>query len=318
MNETLERVHHRLRPTLRKVVKLAPLIATSVLVVVVGLTIWAATKATPQVLDSMGVVARKQRDTLYLATLIMLIVVIPVFVLTIYITARYRRREQDGEAKGGKAATYMPNWVSNHKLEAVWWGVPIAIIAVLSVLAYQTTHALDPYRALDSDKEAVQVQVVALQWKWLFLYPDLGIASVDEVAFPVNTPVEFTITSDAPMNSFWIPQLGGQIYAMTGMSTKLNLAASQAGDYMGVSANISGKGHAQMAFKARAMSDADYQAWLQQAQASNNALDSGAYQQLRQPSLDNKVAQYRLTDASLYDQIIALYMGGQTMEGAQH
>jgi cytochrome o ubiquinol oxidase subunit 2 len=307
MNEFLESILERCRPLFRFIMKLVPLFAILLLATIFGLIIWASTKATPQVLETQGTIATAERDTLYLVTLIMLIVVIPVFVLAFFIAFRYR--------ESNKKAKYMPEWADNKKLEFIWWGIPIAIITVLSVLAYQTSHKLDPYRPLDSSKPPVQVQVVALQWKWLFIYPESNVASVDEFAMPVNTPVEFSITSDAPMNSFWIPQLGGQIYAMTGMSTKLHLSADKQGDYRGVSANISGEGHAQMTFTAKAMSDAGYQAWLKQAGTSQNTLDARTYEDLRLPSLNNKVSHYRLGDNTLYDQVIARYSGGHTMEG---
>ncbi len=297
-------------PLFRFLYKALPFLAIALLLAVLAAITLAATQATPLLIDTKGVIGNSQRDTLFLATLIMLIIVLPVFFLAIFIAIRYR--------EGNKKARYSPKWNNSKRLEIVWWGVPVFIVMILSLLTWKTTRDLDPYRPLASTKQAVQVQVVALQWKWLFIYPEYNIASVNELAMPVDRPVEFTITSDAPMNSFWIPQLGGQIYAMTGMSTKLHLEADEVGDYRGMSANISGKGHAEMTFTAKARSEKDYMSWLSEASRSQSVLDKDSYESLRQPSLKNKVTYYHLPDATLYDQVIARYSGGHNMEGTQH
>jgi cytochrome o ubiquinol oxidase subunit 2 len=160
-----------------------------------------------------------------------------------------------------------------------------------------------------SDKKAINVQVVSLQWKWLFIYPDYDVASVGELAMPVNTPVAFKLTSDAPMNSFWIPQLGGQIYAMSGMSTSLHLSARETGDYRGSSANLSGEGHAEMTFTAKARTDAEFKQWIEAVRKDGKDLDSETYEQLREPSRNNGVSYFRLANESLYDEIISRYDG---------
>lgn len=285
---------------LGKILKIA--VPVAALGGIIAMMVIATRGVSMPVIDTRGVVGDAQRDTLYLAVLIMLIVVIPVFVLLFFIAIRYR--------EGNKKAKYSPEWSSSRRLEAIWWGVPILIIVALSILTWNTSHSLDPYRPLDSDVKPVQVQVVALQWKWLFIYPEQGVASVGEFAMPVNTPVEFTITSDAPMNSFWIPQLGGQVYAMSGMSTKLHLDADQVGDYRGVSANISGEGHASMTFTAKALTAAGYHAWISAAAESDSTLSPVSYETLRQPSKYNQVTYFRLSDRGLYDMIIARYSEG--------
>lgn len=258
--------------------------------------------ASMPVIDTKGEIADAQRDTLYLAVGIMSIIIIPVFILTAYISWRYR--------DSNKKATYSPLWASNKWLEAIWWGVPIAIVAVLSVITWQTSHSLDPYKPLVSSQKAINIQVVALQWRWLFIYPDENIASIGEFAMPTDTPINFVITSDAPMNSFWIPQLGGQIYAMSGMSTKLHLSAREAGDYRGVSANLSGEGHADMTFTAKARPHSEYRQWIASAKASKDVLDTAIYEQLRLPTKDSTISHYRLKEALLYDAIINRYDGG--------
>lgn len=272
---------------------------------VISLMVIASRGVSMPVVDTRGVVGDAQRDTLYFAVLVMLIVVIPVFFLLFFIAIRYRETN--------KKATYRPEWASNKKLEAIWWGVPILIIMVLSAVTWNTSHSLDPFRPLESDVKPLKVQVVALQWKWLFIYPEHGIASVGEFVMPVGTPVEFTITSDAPMNSFWIPQLGGQVYAMAGMSTKLHLDAREAGDYRGVSANISGEGHASMTFTAKARTTDEFKTWITQAKSSDTVLIPETYEQLRQPSKNVGIQHYQLGDNGLYDLIVARYSGGNSM-----
>lgn len=280
-----------------------PIIGLSAVIIMM---VVAAHGASMPVIDTKGVIGNAQRDLLYFAVIVMLFVVVPVYFLVFFISWRYR--------DGNKRSKYRPDWSTNKWLELVWWGIPIAIITILSVVTWQTSHSLDPFRRLHSNKPQLNVEVIALQWKWLFIYPDLGIASVGEMAMPVNTPVEFTITSDAPMNSFWIPQLGGQIYAMSGMSTKLHLDAEAPGDYRGVSANLSGEGHASMIFTAKARSDSDYSAWIKHVQDSGQPLDETVYDQLRLPSKNDGVKYYRLTSHDLYDTVVKRY-SGTNMEG---
>jgi cytochrome o ubiquinol oxidase subunit 2 len=277
------------------------------LLVLITLMVVASQGVSMPVVDTRGIIGDAQRDTLVFAVLIMLIIVIPVFFLLFFIAIRYRDTN--------KKATYTPDWANNRLLETIWWGVPIAIIVILSVLTWKTSHSLDPYRPLESAKKPLQVQVVALQWKWLFLYPDHDVASVGEFAMPVDTPVEFTITSDAPMNSFWVPQLGGQVYAMAGMSTKLHLSAREPGEYRGSSANISGEGHAGMTLTANAMADNDFTTWVAEAAKSSTALDATSYEALRMPSKGDGVKYYRLTTPGLYDSIVTRYSGAHSMGG---
>lgn len=276
---------------------------------VIAMMVVAAQGASMPVIDTKGVIGDAQRDLLYFAVLIMLIVVLPVFFLVIFISWRYR--------EGNKKAKYLPEWAGNKWLEMIWWGVPMIIIAILSVVTWQSSHSLDPYRPLEQNKAPVNIQAVALQWKWLFIYPEENIAAVGEMAMPIHTPVAFTLTSDAPMNSFWIPQLGGQIYAMSGMSTKLHLDANTPGDYRGTSANLSGEGHSDMTFIAKARSDRDYTNWVKNARESGELLDSAAYEKLRLPSKNEGVKYYRLATTELYDSIVKRYSGSHMMVGEE-
>ncbi len=182
-----------------------------------------------------------------------------------------------------REAKHTPDWDHSILAECVWWGVPCAILVVLGIYTWKSCHELDPFRPIAAKKE-MTIQVVALQWKWLFIYPEQKIASVNYVRFPKDTSIHFEITSDAPMNSFWIPELGGQVYAMSGMRSELYLLANGVGNYRGSSANISGKGFSSMVFTAESTSDEDFQEWVQSIKSSTQQLGMTEYQRLVEPS----------------------------------
>lgn len=253
-----------------------------------------------------GRIAIEQRNLLFIIQAIMLLVVIPVYILTFIFSWVYRAYN--------KYAKYTPDWDDNRLAEYIWWGVPCILTIIIGILTWIGTYELDPYKPIVSDKKPVRIQVVALQWKWLFIYPEEKIATVNYLQFPENTPINFEITADAPMNSFWIPQLGGQIYAMPGMRTKLHLIADEAGDYRGASANLSGEGFAGMYFTAKATSEEEYQQWLQASKQSPKSLSIPEYKQLAAPSSDNPVAIYLLQADNLFDQIIMKFMHPQGMK----
>ncbi len=270
------------------------------------------------VLNPKGTIAFEQRNLMIIATALSLIVVIPVFALTFFIAWKYRA--------SNTKATYSPNWDHNKKLEAIWWGVPIALIIILGVMTWTSSHRLDPRRPIASSKKPITIQVIALEWKWLFIYPEYNLASVNYIQLPEDTPINFEITADAPMNSFWIPQLGGQIYAMNGMKTRLNLMASDQGTYRGLSANMSGEGFADMKFTVRAVSQDDFDEWTRMVKQSPDVLDNNSYSKLAKPSKNNQLSYYT-SQASLFDTIIMKYMAppgaGQTrqhqaMQGMNH
>lgn len=255
------------------------------------------------VLAPAGAIGASEATLLINATLLMLIVVVPVFALLFFFAWRYRA--------GNKKAAYVPDWEHSKMDELVWWAVPLEIVLVLGALTWTSTHQLDPRAPIDPPQGATQtltIQVVALPWKWLFIYPAQGVASVNFVQMPVDTPVRFEVTADAPMNSFWIPKLGGQIYAMTGMTNVLNLIANEPGDFPGLSANYSGEGFSHMTFTARAGTQADFDAWVASAQqASSTTLTLETYQPLRMPTIDNPVAYYALGDPQLFRAILAQF-----------
>ena len=288
------------------------LIFIILLIVATAIGLWLLRDSYIAVLDPKGAVGIHQRDLIILTFSLMLIVVIPVFALTIFIAWRYRA--------GNEKATYTPNWDHHRIAETIWWGLPMAIILVLGFVAWKSSHELDPYKPLNSATRPITIQVVALQWKWLFIYPEQGIASVNFLQFPEDTPLNFEVTADAPMNSFWIPSLGGQIYAMSGMKTKLHLIANETGDFNGSSANISGEGFAGMKFVARASSQSDFNNWVIAAKRSNKPLDQREYDDLVKPTEDNPRATYSSLDTGLYDRVIMKYMtpGSSTTEQAEH
>jgi cytochrome o ubiquinol oxidase subunit 2 len=252
------------------------------------------------VLNPAGEVASQQRELMIVVTLLMLIVVIPVFFMTFFFAWRYR--ESNHKAK------YRPEWSHNSLAEFTWWTVPLIIISILGVIIWRSSHALDPYKPLEQTKAPITVQVVALDWKWLFIYPDYNVATVNYLQIPEKTPINFEITAEAPMNSFWIPQLGGQVYAMAGMETKLHLIADKAGEYQGSSANLSGSGFSGMKFKATATSEPDFHRWINSARLSPERLTMESYEQLAKPSKDNPPTTYLLEQKDLHDKIIMKYM----------
>jgi cytochrome o ubiquinol oxidase subunit 2 len=264
------------------------------------------------VLNPQGEIASKERSLMITTLLLSVIVVVPVFAMTIFIVWKYRASNKKVKKH------YKPDWDRQPVAEFFWWAIPCLIITVLAVLTWTSSHDLDPYKSLSSSKKPLQVQVVALDWKWLFIYPEQKLATVNYFAMPVGTPVNFQITSDAPMNSFWVPQLGGQTYAMSGMSTQLHLIADHAGNYNGSSANISGKGFAGMRFVAQAMSPSDFGTWLKAAKASPKHLSDNEYKKLAKPSEYNPRATYSDVSDHLYDRIVVKYMQPLAHEGHAH
>lgn len=284
-------------------------------VVVAAVCAWFVSTQNIAMLSPAGAIGIKERNLMLFTVSLGALVIIPVFIMTILFAWRYR--------ESNKKAVYTPDWDTHRVAEATWWGIPIVIILILAVVTWVSTYQLDPFKQLQSTKPPMTIQVVSLDWKWLFIYPEQGIASVNYVQFPAGTPVDFEITSDAPMNSFWIPELGGQMYSMPGMSTHLNVLTDKVGNYNGASANISGKGFAGMKFTARASSGADFAKWVSATQQTGTDLTLAHYAELAKPSSDNPRATYRSVDHNLYDTIVMKYMmpsgsdGAHQMEGME-
>lgn len=251
-------------------------------------------------LNPQGVIAQKERALIITSTLIMLIVVVPVYFLLFFIISKYRADKI--------AAKYTPNSTSSPAAALGLWAIPIIIIFIIGVLNWQSTHALDPYNAIASNKKPITIEVIALQWKFLFIYPEQNIATVNFIEFPVNTPVNFQLTADAPMSSFWIPQLGSQIYAMAAMSTRLNLMANSIGDFAGKNTEINGAGFSGMKFIARSASQADFEAWIKSVKSSQNTLSLEEYNKLAAPSENNSSVVYSSVEKNLYNSVIMKFM----------
>jgi len=253
------------------------------------------------VLHPSGHIATQQANLLVISTVLMLLIIVPVIVTTLFFAWRYRA--------SNTAAPYTPDWDHSIQLELLIWSAPLLIIIALGAITWIGTHILDPYRPLDErqaprDFEAVNVEVVALDWKWLFIYPDEGIAVVNELAAPVNVPVRFRITSSSVMNSFFVPALAGQIYAMPTMETRLHAIINRSGEYEGFSANYSGAGFSGMRFKFFGMSTAEFRDWVQKAKASGQTLSRDEYMKLERPSERETVRRYGTVAPDLFDAIV--------------
>lgn len=252
-------------------------------------------------LDPKGQVGLDERNLIITATLLMLLVVVPVIVMTFLFAWKYRASNKD--------AVYTPKWSHSTKIEIAVWTIPVLIIIALGYVTYKSTHALDPYKPLESDVKPITIEVVALDWKWLFIYPEQGIATVNKIVFPAHTPINFKVTSDAVMNSFFIPALGGQIYAMAGMQTKLHLIANQNAEMDGISANYSGAGFTGMKFKAIATSQEDFNAWVSEVKKAPKQLEQAEYAALAKQSQNNPVELYSSVTPNLFQIIVDKYEG---------
>jgi cytochrome o ubiquinol oxidase subunit II len=259
------------------------------------------------VLNPAGDIAVQQRNLLIASTALMLIVIVPVIALTFLYAWRYR-------ASNAKAI-YDPDWHHSTQLEVVIWTIPLLIIIALGAMTWISTHTLDPFRPLSrlapnkpvpADVKPLTVQVVALDWKWLFLYPEHGIASLNEMAAPVDVPISFKITSSSVWNTFYVPALAGMVYAMPGMQTQLHAVMNKAGDFRGQSAHYSGSGFSRMNFGFRSLSPQDFDAWVAKTKASGTRLDRDAYLKIEKPSEAVPVQFFGTVENGLFDAILGL------------
>jgi cytochrome o ubiquinol oxidase subunit 2 len=270
------------------------------------------------VMKPHGDIAVQQAHLIAIATWLMLLIIVPVIGLTLLFAWRYRQSNTE--------ATYLPDWDHSTRLELVIWGAPLLIIIALGAVTWISTHKLDPYRPLDridaqhplaADAKPLVVDVVSLDWKWLFIYPEQGMATVNELAAPVNRPIEFRMTSSTVMNSFYIPALAGMVYTMPAMTTQLHAVINQPGTYEGFSANYSGAGFSDMRFKFLGLSDADFDRWVAGNKASGAALTRADYVKLEQPSKAVPVMRFASVDKGLFDAIVDRCSDGGTMCNSQ-
>ncbi|HYD60278.1 MAG TPA: ubiquinol oxidase subunit II [Noviherbaspirillum sp.] len=257
------------------------------------------------VIDPSGDIAAQQSRLIIISTLLMLLIIVPVIALTVLFAWRYR--------KGNTSAKYEPDWDHSTKLELVIWGAPLLIIIALGLLTWISTHQLDPYRPLqrlDANRpipegtKPLEVQVVALDWKWLFIYPEQGVATVNELVTPVDVPIRFKITASSTMNSFYIPALAGQIYAMPGMQTMLHAVLNKPGVYEGFSANYSGEGFSHMRFKYHGVSAEEFNQWAKQTKSGGGKLERADYLALEKPSERDPVRRYGAVASDLFDAVV--------------
>jgi cytochrome o ubiquinol oxidase subunit 2 len=251
------------------------------------------------VIDPKGPVALAERNLLFDAFCVMMVVIVPVIVLTLLFAYRYRA--------SNTKAVYTPTWANSIRIDALTWLIPAAIVIAVAVLLWRSTHRLDPYRPLESKEPPIDVQVVAQDWKWLFIYPEQGIAVVNQLAFPAGRPVSLRITSDTVMNSFYVPQLAGQIYAMAGMQTRLQMLADQPGTFVGRNSQYSGGGYSDQHFEVQAMSQADFDAWVARAKQGGTRLDATTYPALAAKSRANPITYYSTVEPKLFESIIDKY-----------
>ncbi len=262
------------------------------------------------VLHPKGIIALAEKNLLITTMSLMMIVIIPVFIMLFSFAWRYRA--------SNTKAKYTPDWHGSTLLEVIWWSIPTVIIIILAVITWKSTHDLDPYKPLTSNVKPVTIEVVALDWKWLFIYPEENIATVNYIRVPKDTPINFKITADAPMNAFWVPQLGGQVYAMAGMTALLHLMGTEEGTYKGVSSNFSGDGFAGMKFNVEVTTEDSYKEWLLSVRHSPEVLSYMSYIELAKKSSNNPVKLYATVESDLYDRIISKYMPDMKPTGVQN
>lgn len=260
-------------------------------------------------LNPKGFIAQEQHNLLVYIVTVSCIVFIPTLIICYFIAWRYRET--------GARVAHTPKANRSKVVVAAMWLVPTAVLVVLASVMIPATHQLAPQETIPSGKVPLKIQVVATRWKWLFLYPEQNIATVNFVQVPIDTQVTFELTADeAPMSSFWIPNLGGQLYAMTGHVNPINLMATKTGDYPGSTPEINGRGFAGMKFTARASSEEDFNQWVRTVQGSRSLLSSTAYEELVKPSENNPVALYSAYEKDLYDKVVMKY--SRSDEGHTH
>jgi cytochrome aa3-600 menaquinol oxidase subunit 2 len=260
------------------------------------------------VLDPMGPVAQTELRLIYLSAILVAIVVIPVLLLLVFIVWRYRDKPDN-------KAPYKPDWKNNKVLETIWWVVPIIILGILGTYTVKGTYTL--VKPPVSDSKPITIQVTSLDWKWLFQYPGQKIATVNYVQIPVGVPIQFELTSDAPINSFWVPQLGGQEYSMPGMSMQLWLQADMPGVYYGTGANFSGSQFAHMQFTVEAAPQSEFNRWVEQTRKEAPVLTEAGYKKLQQPETVGQLI-YSSYPTGLYEETVqkngGLYMPNDGMQ----
>ncbi|MFV0436463.1 MAG: ubiquinol oxidase subunit II [Desulfopila sp.] len=262
------------------------------------------------VLNSKGPIGREETTLIYLSVGAMLIVIVPVFVMTYLFVKRYRASNNHGD--------YRPDFVHSTKVELVIWLVPVMIILFLSYLVWVKTIELDPYKPIASENEPLNIQVISLDWNWLFIYPDYDIAMINELVIPEQVPLNFRLTSATVMTSMFIPQLGSQMYAMAGMQTKLHLMADETGTFAGHNIEFSGEGYDTMHFAVVAKTREDFDQWAREAKTKSTRLDMATYTELSKPSTNYPITVFSAVEPGLFQHVMQSFMGWMgDMDGHQ-
>ena len=269
------------------------------LLAVCGGTLASSYAISAGLIDPKGTIALEQRALLFDTVLIMLVVVVPVIIMSFVFAYRYRSTARKGD--------YKPDWHHSTLLECFWWGIPAIIVLILSIIVWGKTHELDPYKEMAIKGEKEQIEVVALSWKWLFIYPKENIATVNELYLPAGKQVEFHITADAPMSAFSIPQLAGQIYAMAGMRTRMHVYSNQIGNYDGLNTQVSGQGFADMHFTTHVVDANNFNEWVKKVRNSNKPLDVVAYKKLFKTDVSHPIEYYATVKPDLFSEIMMQY-----------
>jgi len=258
------------------------------------------------VMNPSGDIAQQQAHLITVSVILMLLIIVPVMILIVWFAFKYRASNTD--------AAYEPDWDHSTKLELVIWGAPLLIVIVLGLVTWIYTHKLDPYRPLDriaanrpipATAKPLVVQAVAMDWKWLFIYPEQGIATVNELVVPVDVPVRFKVSATSVMNAFYVPELAGMVYAMPGMEITLNAVQNKPVQSFGISSNYSGAGYSDMKFGYRGVPQGDFDAWVQSVKGAAGAkLDRANYLVLEKPSIKEPVRRWAAVDDDLYYRIL--------------
>jgi cytochrome o ubiquinol oxidase subunit 2 len=247
------------------------------------------------VLDPRGPVGSAERVILADASAIMLAVIVPVILLTLAFAWWFRA--------GNRRARYRPDWAYSGRIELIIWSIPALVILFLGGIAWIGAHDLDPPRPLVSSRAPIEVEVIALDWRWLFIYPEQGVASINQLTVPAGVPIHFRLTSTSVMNSFFIPQLGSQIYSMPGMTTQLHLQADEPGRYSGLSAQYSGDGFSDMRFTLVATSTEQFREWIEWTRAHGDVLDRTTFAQLSKPAHAGEPLSFAQVDPALFGEV---------------
>ncbi len=276
------------------------IVLVAVLVGVIGIVI-VLTNENAFVVHPKGIIAKQELELIITNIILMLTIIIPTYILLFWIVWKYCIKQD--------VSKYNPDHTSGPIGELMMWILPSIIVVIMAVVTWEKTHRLDPYKPLESEAKPLTVQVVALDWKWLFIYPELGIATLNYLYIPERTPIHLRLTADgSPMNSFWIPQLSGQIYSMTGMSTQLHLMADASGEYIGRAVEINGEGYADMTFSVKSATAENFEDWVKQVKSSPLRLTDNIYDNLVKPTVNRSILLFSSVEEDLYHKIIHKYM----------